>query len=77
MNREELQQYLQIFVQCHNLFLKYAGKTGTQEECRALYEEVLEAKKKVKQNDFCDRIFCETITELERIWKERKHETKV
>lgn len=75
MNREDLQRYLQIFVQCHNIFLKYSVRAGTEKDCQELYLEVQEAKKKVQQNIFSDRVFCETLWEIERIWKERKHET--
>ena len=77
LNREELQRYLQIFVQCHNIFLKYSVRAGTEKDCQELYLEVQEAKKKVQQNIFSDRVFCETLWEIERIWKEKKHETKL
>lgn len=72
MTDEKLKEYFEIYTDCWKLFRKYSEPNDTDEFWQQLIDESKLLHVKHGKTEFSKKLLVETITEIERIFKERK-----
>lgn len=71
MKRSELEIYQKIYIECHNLFITFAPREGTDENMQQFIDAAGISREKVKDHPFWFKMLLQTADEIEEVWKNR------
>lgn len=72
-----MMEYYRFFTDIWKFFRKYYPRSGTEQDYGECTEEMTTLTKSHGESTFALKMACLVLDEIERIWKERKHETKL
>jgi hypothetical protein len=74
LKRSELEIYQKIYIECHNLFITFAPKQGTEQDYMDLVLASESSRCKVEDHPFWFKMLALTQDEIEKIWKGRRRQ---